>query len=248
MKHLIQNKQNTIQKLNSILKVLLPTYHSNQLIASQMPTSLNYNPQFNTKPVASQSLHCRKLLPFTPQLTLSNSAANPYLTTPFESQMPSEIANSQFVPINPTANNSHSINKFTAKALQKSDNRECELFEQLNPIEPIIGIKSSIQHKYVELGANVKIPEYKYSPQKHNSLFAQNLLKIKFNQNNSIYSITKLPRSKTKKDTPSRARVTFSDITSSTPATYTSSNTETTPSGSLLDAAEDRGLAFHRYS
>ena len=57
MKHLIQNKQNTTQKLNSILKVHFPNYHSNQLIAPQMPTSLNYNPQFNTKAVASQSLH-----------------------------------------------------------------------------------------------------------------------------------------------------------------------------------------------
>ena len=54
MKHLIQNKQNTTQKLNSILKVHLPSYHSNQLIAPQMPISLNYNPQFNAKPVAPQ--------------------------------------------------------------------------------------------------------------------------------------------------------------------------------------------------
>ena len=158
MKHLIQNKQNTTQKFINILKVYLPTYHSNQLIAPRTPTSLNYNPQFNTKQVASQSLHCRKLLPFAPQLTLSNSAVNPYLTTPFASQKPSKIANSQLVPYKSTANNSHSINKFTAKALQKSDKKECEQFEQLNPIEPIIGNKSIIQHKYVKLGANVKIP------------------------------------------------------------------------------------------
>ena len=156
MKHLIQNKQNNTQKLNSILKIHLPTYHSNQLIAPQMRTSINYNPQFNIDPVASQSLHCRKILTFAPKLTLSISAINPYLTAPFASQMPSEIANSQLVPNNPTAINSHSINKFTAKALQKSDNKERELFEQANPIEPIIGIKSSNQHKYVKLGANVK--------------------------------------------------------------------------------------------
>ena len=239
MKHLIQNKQNTTRKRNGILKVHLPTYHSNELFAPQMLTSLNYIPQFNTKPVASQSLHCRKLLPFAPQLTLSNSAVNPYLTTQFASPMPSKNANSQFVPNNLKANNSHSINNFTAKALQKSDNKECEQFEQVNPIQPIIGIKSSNQHKYVKLGANVKIPEYKYSPQKHKSLFAQNSLRIKSNQNNSANSITKMPRLKTNKATPTRARVTFSDTTPSTPTTNTSSNTEATPFGSLLDAAED---------
>ena len=48
-----------------------------------------------------------------------------------------------------------------------------------------------------------------------------------------------MPRSKTKKATPSRARVIFSDTTRSTPATNTSSNTETTSSGSLVDEAED---------
>ena len=70
MEHLIQKKHNSKQKLNSIIKIHLLTYHSNQLSAPQMPTSLNYNPQFITKPLASQSLHCRKLLPFTPQITL----------------------------------------------------------------------------------------------------------------------------------------------------------------------------------
>ena len=118
MKHLIHKKQNTTQKLNSILKVHFFTYHSNHLIAPQMPTSINYNPQFNTKPLASQSLHCRKFLPLTPQLTLSNSAVNQYLTAPLASQMPSQIANSQLVPNIPTANNSHSINKLTAKVRQ----------------------------------------------------------------------------------------------------------------------------------
>ena len=152
--------------------------------------------------------------------------------------MPSKIANAQFVPNNPAANNSHSINKFNAKALQKSDNKKCEQFDQVNPIEHIIGIKSSNHHKYVKLGANEKILEYKHSPQKHKSLFAQNSLRIKSNQNKSVNSITKMPRSKTNKATPTRARDTFSDITPSTPVTNTSSNTKTTPSGSLLDAAE----------
>ena len=82
--------------------------------------------------------------------------------------MPYKIANSQIVPNNPTENNSRSINKIIATALQKSHKKEGEQFEQLNRIESIIGIKSSNQHKYVNLGANVKIPEYKNSPQKHN--------------------------------------------------------------------------------
>ena len=46
---------------------------------------------------------------------------------------------------------------------------------------------------------------------------------------------TKATRSKS---IPTKARVTFSDTAPSTPATNTSSNTGT-PSGSLLDAAED---------
>ena len=124
-------------------KFYSPSYHSNQLIAPQKPTSLNDNSQFNTKPVASQSLHCRKLLLFAAHLTFSNSTVKPYLNTPFASQMPSKTANSETVPNNHTANNSHSINKFTSKALQKSDNKECEQFEQVYPREPIIGTKSS---------------------------------------------------------------------------------------------------------
>ena len=123
MKHLIRNKQNTTQKLNRILKLHSPSYHSNQLIEPQMPTSLNDNPQFNTKPAASQSLHCRKLSPFAPQFTLSNSTDNPYFITPFASQMPSTIENPQFVPNILTANKFYSIKKFTAKALQKSDKK-----------------------------------------------------------------------------------------------------------------------------
>ena len=129
MKHLIRNKQSSIQKLNSILKLHSSSHQSNQLIAPQMPTPLNNSSQFNTKPVASQSLKCRKLLPFAPQLTLSNSTVKPYLNKP--SQMPYKNAKSQFVPNKFTANNSHSINKFAAKALQKSDNKEGEQSEQL---------------------------------------------------------------------------------------------------------------------
>ena len=48
-----------------------------------------------------------------------------------------------------------------------------------------------------------------------------------------------MPRAKTNKSTPTKARVTFSDNSPFTPATNTSSDTQTTPSGSVDDAAED---------
>ena len=43
MKHSIKNKKRTILKLNSISNS--PSNHPNQLIAPQMPTSVNNNPQ-----------------------------------------------------------------------------------------------------------------------------------------------------------------------------------------------------------
>ena len=111
--------------------------------------------------------------------------------------------------------------------------------EELYPRKPIIGIKSSNQHKYLKLSAKTQILEYKYSPQNNNLLFAQNSLRIISHQNNSINSIAKMPRAKTNKSTPTKARVIFSDNSPSTPATNTSSNTEKTPSGSAADAVED---------
>ena len=60
MKHLIRNKQNTIQKLNNILKLHSPSSKSNRLIAPQMHTPLNTNSKFSSEPVASQSLQFRK--------------------------------------------------------------------------------------------------------------------------------------------------------------------------------------------
>ena len=65
-------------------------------------------------------------------------------------------------------------------------------FNKQNPIEPIIGNKSINQHNYVELSANLKIAEYKYSPEKHNLLFAQNSLRISSNQNNSSNNSSKI--------------------------------------------------------
>ena len=98
MEHLIKNKKHTIHKLNSILKSHSPSNHPNQLIAPQMPTSVNKNLQLCTKPVASKSLHCKKLKPFAPQLTHSNATVNPYSNTPFASQMPCKLFKPQFVP------------------------------------------------------------------------------------------------------------------------------------------------------
>ena len=85
-----------------------------------MHTPLNTNSQISIKPVAPQSLHSRKKLPFVPQLTLSDSTVNSHLNIPFALQMPLKIRKSQ---INHTTNNSHSINKFAAKAVQMSDNK-----------------------------------------------------------------------------------------------------------------------------
>ena len=130
-----------------------------------------------------------------------------------------------------------------------SDNKECEHSEQINPIKPINGIKSNNPQKYRKLSAKTQIPKYKYNLQKNHSLFAQNrftfhstlINPIKLlNANNSVNLLNKMPKTKAtrSKSSPTKARVTFSDTTPSTPATNTSSNTET-PSGSLMDAAED---------
>ena len=59
MKHLIKNKQNTLQKFNSILKLHSPSSHSKQSIAPQMHTPLYTNSQIIIKPNAPQSLLSR---------------------------------------------------------------------------------------------------------------------------------------------------------------------------------------------
>ena len=238
MKHLIKNKRNTIQKFNSILKLHSPLSYSKQSIAPQMQTSLNNNSQISIKPVAPQSLISRKKLPFVPQLTLSDSIVNPQLNIPFALQMPLKIRRSKFAPNNHTTNNSHSNNKFSAKAVQMSDNKESEHSEQINPKKTINGIKSNNPPKYRKLSAKTQIPKYKYNVQKNHSLFAQNRFTFHstlnnpiklLNANNSVNLLNKMPKTKTtrSKSTPTKARVTFSDTTPSTPATNTSSNTET---------------------
>ena len=222
---------------------------SKQSIAPQLHTSLKTNSQITIKPVAPQSIMSRKKLPFVPQLTFSDSLVNPQLNIPFALQMPLKIRRPQFAPNKHTTNNSHSINKFAANAVQMSDNKECQHSEQLKPIKPIIGNKSNNAPKYRKLRVKTQIPKNKYNLQKNHSLFAKNRFSFhstlnnsikSLNANNSVNLLNKMPKTKAtrSKSTPTKARVTFSDKTPSTPATNTSSNTET-PSGSLIDAAED---------
>ena len=249
LKNLIKNKQNALKKINSILKLHSPTFHSKQSFAQQMPTPLNTNSQISTKPLASQLLPSQKKVPFASQCTLSNSTINPHLNSPFASQIPLKVSKSQFVLKNCKVNNSHSINKVDAKEVQMSDSKECEHSEQLYPIKPINGIKSKNPPEIAKLIAKTLIPKYKYHSQKNGLHFAQNRSTIHLTLNNSIKTLhvsnsvnhmnkmqkTKATRSKS---TPSKARVTFSVTTPSTPGTHTSSNTKT-PSGSLIEVADD---------
>ena len=52
-----------------------------------------------------------------------------------------------------------------------------------------------------------------------------------------------MPRAKINKSTPTKARVNSSDDSPSIPATNTSSNNKKTPSGSVVDAADDLRFA-----
>ena len=249
MKHLIKNKQNTLQKFKSILKLHSPLFHSKQSFAQQMHTPVSTNSQISTKPLAPQLLLSEKKVPFASQLTLSNSIVNPHLNHPFASQIPLKVRKSQFVPNNCKVNNSHSINEFAAKDVQMSDSKECEHSEQLYPIKPINGIKSNNSPKITKLSAKTQIPKYKYHLHKNHPLFAQNRStthltlnnSIKpLHTNNSVNHINKMPKTKAtrSKSTPTKARVTFSDTTPSTPGKHTSFNTET-PSSSLIEEADD---------
>ena len=159
MKPLIKNKQNALQKFNSILKLHSPSFRSKQSFALQMHTPLNNNSQISTKPLASQLLLSQKKVPFASQLTLSNSKVNPHLNPPFASQKPLKFRKSQFLPNNGKVNNSYSINGFAAKEVQMSGSKECEHSEQLYPIKPINGIKSNNPPKIAKLSARTQIPK-----------------------------------------------------------------------------------------
>ena len=138
---------------------------------------------------------------------------NPRLYMPIAPQMPSEYLKPQFALNILPLHKSHSINKSATISLQTSDNKRCEQSEQLDPIKPIFDTNSSSQHKSFKLSAKEQIPEHKYNQPKSTSLFAHNNLRINSSSNHSINSISKMPRTRTAKSTPTEARFTFSDNT-----------------------------------
>ena len=249
MKHLITNKQNATKKFNSVLKMYLPSHKLKRPFAPQLTTLLDTNSHIRNKAFASQSLPLRPKAPFATQLTLTKSKINQLFKHPFALQMPLNVTKSQFAPNNCKVNNSHSINKFGAKEVQISDSKECELSEQLSPIKPINGIKSNNPPNNAKFRAKAKIPKYKYHLHKNYSLFAQiqptnhstvNKQNKSINSNNSVNYISTMSTAKAtrSKSTPTKARVTFSDTTPSTPGTITTSNTET-PTGSMIEETDD---------
>ena len=130
-----------------------------------------------------------------------------------------------------------------------SDSKGCEHFEQLSPIKPINGIKSNNPPNNAKFSAKTKIPKYKYHLHKNHSLFAQihptnnftintqNKFSILDNSVNSFSTMSKAKANRSK-STPTKARVTFSDTTPSTPGTNTTSNTDT-PTGSMIEETDD---------
>ena len=163
--------------------------------------------------------------------------------------MPLKFTKLQFALNNRKVTNSHSINKLAAKEVQRSDSKECEQSDQLSPIQPINGIKSSNPANNSELSAKAQIPKYKYHLHKNHSLFAQiqpteHYFMNKHNKslisNNSINSIKTMSKAKAtrSKSTPTKARVTFSDTTPPTPGSNTTSHTETPP-GSMIEEADN---------
>ena len=228
MKYLITNKQNATKKLNSILKSNWPSHKLKRPFAPQLPTLQSTNSHIRNKAFASQSLPLLPKRLFATQLTLTNSKSNPYFKHPFASQMPLKVTKFQFAPNNCRVNNWHSINKFAAKEVQMSDSKECEHSEQLSPIKPNNGIKSNNPPYNAKFSAKTKIPKYKYHLHKNHSLFAQiqptnNFTVNKQNKfsilDNLVNSISKMSKAKAtrSKSTPTKARVTFSDTTPSTP-------------------------------
>ena len=129
------------------------------------------------------------------------------------------------------------------------DSKECEQSEQLSPMQLINGNKSSNTPNNTKLSAKTQIPKYKYHLHKNHLLFAQILPKKhyfvnKHNKplisNNSVNIIKTMSKAKAtrSKSTPTKARVTFSDTTPSTPESNATTHTET-PTGSMIDEAED---------
>ena len=97
---------------------------------------------------------------------------------------------------------------------------------------------------FFKLSAKIKNYNYKYSAPKNSSLFALKKSIINYSENHSNNSFSEMPRDKSKKSKPTKARVTFSDNSpsNSTPGPNNSSKTEITPSTSAVDTAEDLRL------
>ena len=249
MKHLITNRQIATKKFRNILKSNLPSLKVTQPFASRLTISQSDNSTNCKKAFASQLTVSPLKTPFEPQLTHANSNINPYSVHPFASQMPPKVTKLQFVPNHRKVNNSHSINKFAVKEVQILDSRECEQSEQLSSMQPINGNKSSNTSNNTKLSAKTQIPKYKYHLHKNHSLFAQILPKKhyfvnKHNKplisNNSVIILKLMSKAKAtrSKSTLTKARVTFSDTTPSTPESNATTHTET-PTGSMIDEAVD---------
>ena len=130
-----------------------------------------------------------------------------------------------------------------------SDSKECEHSEHLSPIKPNNGIKSNNPPNNAKFSAKTKISKYIYHLHKNHLLFAQiqptnnftiskqNKFSILDISVNSIRTMSKAKRTQSK-STPTKARVTFSDTTPSTPGTNTTSYTETA-TGSMIEETDD---------
>ena len=121
-----------------------PSYSSNRLIASQITTSIHNHSQFRSTPVALQSPYYNASLPVAPQLKAQNEDINPHLNMSIASQMPLLNLKPQLALNNLPLNKSHSINKFAANALQKSDNKGYQQYEKIDPIKPIFSPTQAI--------------------------------------------------------------------------------------------------------
>ena len=143
MKHLIINRQTATKKFKNILKSNLPSLKVTRPFASRLTISQSDNSPNCKKAFASQLTVSPLKTPYASQLTHANSKINPYSVHPIASQMPPKVTKLQFVPNHRKVNNSHSINKFAAKEVQILDSKECEQSEQLSPMQPINGNKSS---------------------------------------------------------------------------------------------------------
>ena len=123
----------TVQKFNSILKLHSLLCSANRLIAPQITTLIRNNLQLSTKPVLLQSSQNKTLVHLAPQLTPKNIILNPQSKMSILTRMPFNILKPQFTLNKLSWHKSHSINKIVANGLQKSDNKEYEQSEQLDP-------------------------------------------------------------------------------------------------------------------